>query len=183
MSIDPVALSRAVSHALRHDPRAYGLEPDEQGWVDVDDLVAALRSVDVAWAELSAGDIDSMIEASTKRRHELRDARIRATYGHSTPDRIQYEPREPPPVLYHGTTRKAVARILAQGLQPRSRQYVHLSGDVDTARRVGQRRDRTPVILEVQAREAHGAGVQFFRPGNGVWLADVVPPQFVRRLV
>ena len=32
-NIDPVALSRVVSHALRHEPWLYELELDEDGWV------------------------------------------------------------------------------------------------------------------------------------------------------
>ena len=181
MGIDPVRLSKTVSHALRHEPDAYGLEPDEQGWVDIEDLLGPLRAMRVAWADLTAGDLDDMIEGSAKRRYEISGDRIRATYGHSTPDRIVYEPREPPLVLYHGTTSEAASKILAEGLQPRTRQYVHLSGDVDTARLVGRRRTPSPVILEVRALDANRAGVPFFRPSDIVWLSDPVPPAFLRR--
>ncbi|HZX88363.1 MAG TPA: RNA 2'-phosphotransferase [Reyranella sp.] len=36
-------LSRAVSHALRHEPWLYELELDEEGWTSVDALIAALQ--------------------------------------------------------------------------------------------------------------------------------------------
>lgn len=36
-------LSRAVSHALRHEPWLYELELDGEGWTSVDDLLQALR--------------------------------------------------------------------------------------------------------------------------------------------
>jgi RNA:NAD 2'-phosphotransferase (TPT1/KptA family) len=35
-------LSKAVSHALRHEPSAYGLVPDARGWVKVQDLPVSL---------------------------------------------------------------------------------------------------------------------------------------------
>jgi putative RNA 2'-phosphotransferase len=37
-----VALSKTISHALRHAPDQYGLELDEAGWVDVAELTRAL---------------------------------------------------------------------------------------------------------------------------------------------
>ena len=52
---------------------------------------------------------------------------------------------EPPEVLYHGTGEKYAASIDAQGLLPKGRLYIHLSGDEDTARSVGIRHGR-PVI-------------------------------------
>lgn len=38
-----INLSRAVSHALRHEPWLYELELDEEGWVAVEALTAALQ--------------------------------------------------------------------------------------------------------------------------------------------
>jgi putative RNA 2'-phosphotransferase len=182
MGIDDTALSRTVSHALRHDPAAYGIELDAQGWVEVAELVAALRRVTTEWADLTERDVVEMVERSAKRRHEIDGGRIRATYGHSTPDRIDHPVAEPPTTLYHGTTRSALPAILAEGLRPMPRQYVHLSGDVVTARRVGGRRDREPPVVEVLAGAASRSGVRFYRTGDGVWLADHVPAEFLREL-
>ena len=36
-------ISRVLSHALRHDPGYYGLTLDPEGWVDLKDMVGALR--------------------------------------------------------------------------------------------------------------------------------------------
>ena len=40
------------------------------------------------------------------------------------------------------------------------RQYVHLSIDVETATRVGKRRDPEPVILKIDTEAAQKAGIQ-----------------------
>lgn len=43
----------------------------------------------------------------------------------------------PPDILYHGTGEKYVSSIDKEGLLPKSRLYVHLSKDEDTAVNVG----------------------------------------------
>jgi RNA:NAD 2''-phosphotransferase len=44
MAIDLERLSRTLSHALRHDPRQYGLNMDMKGWVQLDELLNALQT-------------------------------------------------------------------------------------------------------------------------------------------
>lgn len=172
-------LSKAASHALRHEPWLYELELDAEGWVAAGDLLSALRSEHPEWASLSEGDLAEMISQSEKQRHELLHGRIRALYGHSTPQRLLKEQCAPPGVLYHGTAPATAARIKAEGLKPMSRQYVHLSADVATAKQVGRRKASGPVVLTIEAGSAHAAGVAFYRGNDHVWLADFVPTNFV----
>ncbi len=179
MTIDYRQLSKTIAVALRHDPEKFGLTLDAEGWTPVKDLLAALRSRRREWRNLTEADLAAMIEQSTKRRYELADGRIRAYYGHSIAEKIEKTPAEPPQVLYHGTTPQAVASILADGLKPMSRQYVHLSTDSQTARLVARRRTAAPVILEVQALAAHRAGIAFYLGNEDVWLAEHIPPQFI----
>lgn len=120
-----------------------------------------------------------MIEASDKRRYEIAGEHVRALYGHSLPGRISKPRSEPPGVLFHGTAPTVVSAILAEGLRPMNRQYVHLSVDEQTAQVVGRRRCDVPVILEVAAGEAERAGVQFWCGNDDVWLAESVPPAYV----
>lgn len=179
MSLDLVAISKAVSHALRHDPSRYGLAPDAEGWVDVADLLRALGTHRQAWAGLTAAELDAMMANSAKRRFEVLDGRIRASYGHSMPARIERVPTAPPDVLYHGTRASSVPAILAEGLRRMARQNVHLSADVETAAIVGSRRGGRPVILRVDAAAAHAAGVPFFHVDGTVWLSDSLDPGFL----
>ena len=60
-------------------------------------------------------------------------------------------PREPPPVLYHGTATRFIDSILREGLKPQARLHVHLSIDLATAQRVGQRHS-TATVLTVDAQ-------------------------------
>lgn len=59
-----------------------------------------------------------------------------------------------------------------------SRHHVHLSKDVETARKVGMRHGR-PVIFAIAATNMHQAGFMFYCSDNGVWLVDEVPPQYL----
>ncbi|KPF52062.1 RNA 2'-phosphotransferase [Novosphingobium sp. AAP1] len=176
---DLSSLSRAVSHALRHEPWLYELELDEAGWVPIEDLLGALRTEKPAWAGMGEADLVYMIEQSEKKRHELRDGKIRALYGHSVPQRLSKEAAPPPAVLYHGTAPATVALIKEAGLRPMGRQYVHLSADTATAKQVGKRKAGKPVILSVRAGEAHRAGVPFYLGNDQVWLADMIGPEFI----
>ena len=172
-------ISRIVSHALRHEPWAYELELDEQGWTDVEVLLAALRRESPEWADLTERDLVEMIAASSKRRHELAAGKIRALYGHSVPDRLLKVPAPPPERLFHGTAPAAVAKIRDEGLLPKGRQYVHLSVNRDEAVAVGKRKAPVPVILLIRARDAWNDGVPFYSGNERVWLADSVPWAYI----
>ena len=177
--IDAVELSHVVSHALRHEPWLYELELEPEGWVTINQLLDALQAERTEWRHLSAADLASMIKQSTKPRHEIKDGKIRAVYGHSVPGRVIYQPRVPYAVLYHGTAPGTARAVLEDGLRPMGRQYVHLSVDTDMAVRVGSRKDSVPVVLVVNTANACRAGVKFYPASDIVWLADYVPAAYL----
>lgn len=178
---DLTQLSREVSYALRHAPWEYELEIDCQGWVLVEQLLDALHE-SVCWADVTKEDLAAMIHQSDKKRHEMVDGRIRAFYGHSIPMKIIKEPQEPPHILYHGTAKRFLPSIIEYGLKHKSRQYVHLSQDIKTAKIVGKRRDSCPVILKINAHMAYQEGISFYIGNEKVWLADDIPPQYIEIL-
>lgn len=177
--IDLVSLSKTVSHALRHEPWLYELELNTDGWVSVAQLLASLRIERECWKELSESDLLAMILTSSKRRHEMREGRIRAIYGHSIPESLKRLPSCPPETLFHGTSPASVESIKQNGLLPMGRQNVHLSVDEATASEVGRRKSKAAVLLRVNARLAFDSGIAFYEGNGRVWLADVVPSQFI----
>ncbi|MCX7921401.1 MAG: RNA 2'-phosphotransferase [Clostridia bacterium] len=176
--MDYQELSKEVSYALRHAPWEYELELDENGWVEIDQLLDSLR-FSSEWQHISEVDLNTMIAKSEKKRHEISNGKIRALYGHSIPHKIIKEAKEPPEILYHGTARYFVPLIKEKGLIPKGRQYVHLSVDVGTALQVGKRRDEKPVLLKVNAKNAWGEGVNFYLGNDKVWLADQIPSKYI----
>jgi putative RNA 2'-phosphotransferase len=174
-----VELSKEISYALRNAPWEYELELDEQGFVPIAQLLHALNESNKFEREIVQADLEEIIATSEKKRHEIVGDKIRALYGHTVPQIIKKEPGIPPAVLYHGTTHRALPQILQDGLKPMQRQYVHLSIDVETATRVGKRRDPEPVILKIDTEAAQKAGIQFYIGNDKVWLCNRVPKECI----
>jgi len=176
--MDYLKLSKEVSYALRHAPWEYELELNDEGWVDIRQLLFSLHE-SMEWQGLCEQDLHVMIEKSDKKRHEISDGRVRALYGHSIPQKILKEPKTPPEILYHGTARRYVQSIKEKGLLPQNRQYVHLSVDTETALQVGKRRDDEPILLKVQALRAWKEDIKFYLGNEKVWLADIIPTTYI----
>lgn len=70
---------------------------------------------------------------------------------------------------------------MASGLAKMRRHHVHLSSDVEIARRVGARRGK-PFVLVIDARAMDAEGTLFYVTENKVWLTDNVPARFLTRL-
>ncbi|MDN8618030.1 RNA 2'-phosphotransferase [Variovorax ginsengisoli] len=170
--------SKFLSYILRHEPQSIGLSLDTEGWARVDALIEAAVKHERA---LDRALIEQVVTTSEKKRFALSadGASIRAVQGHSTDSvAISFEEKVPPAVLYHGTATRFMESIRAQGLLPGSRQYVHLSTDVQTAINVGQRHGK-PVVLTIASGFMHTQGFSFLRAENGVWLTASVPSAFI----
>ena len=174
-------MSKEISYALRHAPWEYELEMDEGGWVPIEQLLDALNRTE-KWGDIGETDLNEMIEKAEKKRHELAEGKIRALYGHSIPMKISKEEKMPPNILYHGTARRFVKSINESGLLPQSRQYVHLSQDIDTAETIGLRHDDKPCILAIDAKVAWNDGIKFYFGNEKVWLADKIPSKYIRKM-
>jgi putative RNA 2'-phosphotransferase len=173
-----VEVSKFLSYVLRHQPESIGLVLDNEGWAEIDALIAGAAQ---AGRQLDRAIIAAVVAGSDKKRFALSadGARIRAVQGHSTESvAIAYAEKVPPDLLYHGTATRFMNSIRAQGLLPGSRHHVHLSADAETAVKVGQRHGK-PQVLVVAAGEMHRQGHKFFQAENGVWLTADVPAIFL----
>ncbi|WP_144941706.1 RNA 2'-phosphotransferase [Paenibacillus sp. 32O-W] len=170
---EEISLSKFMTKILRHTPQEYGIVLESRdGSCPTAALLQAVRSRP-KWKAVTMEEIEQVVRNSDKQRFEINGDRIRARYGHSH-QKLSYEPGQPPDVLYHGTNMFVLQEILAEGLRPMGRQYVHLSEGLHFASLAGQRRGQL-VILAVDTRKAHEQGTQFYYAGNEVWLADEVP--------
>ena len=178
MSVERRA-SGLASKVLRHDPGYIGLELSSDGWASVTQL---LKGFEKKGLVITKDQLKTIVETNNKKRFELSGDgnRIRAVQGHSVEVDLEFEPKEPPMFLFHGTVPDFLESIFAQGLQKRSRNHVHLSADIATATQVGSRRGK-PVILIIDALEAHKDGVAFYQAKNGVWLAESVDPKYIKK--
>ena len=177
--MDYLKLSKEISYALRHHPEEYGLILDDEGYVNINDLINSINSKNHYPKEITIDDLYEVIRISDKKRLDIKDNLVRALYGHSVETTIKKDESTPPEVLYHGTSHKAIDSIISDGLKPMSRQYVHLSTDIDTAKLVGLRRDENPIILVIDAKKAYEDGIKFYVGNDKVWLSESLPPKYI----
>jgi putative RNA 2'-phosphotransferase len=172
-----VKISKFLSLVLRHQPGKIGLTLDAQGWANVDEL---LSKANQHGAALTRPLLNEVVEQNDKQRFafDAGGTRIRANQGHSIKIDLGLEPIAPPECLYHGTATRFIEAIRQKGLLRGRRDYVHLSPDEATARKVGARHGE-PVVLVVKAGEMQAAGFVFYRAANGVWLTDYVPSEYL----
>lgn len=169
-----VQISKFLSLVLRHRPEKIELSLDENSWANVDELLEKLPF------QIDFAKLEEIVSTNDKKRFAFSDdfKKIRANQGHSIQVDLNLTPAEPPEILFHGTPTNSLQSIRRQGLKKGKRHHVHLSPDVETARRVGGRRGKA-VVLKILSGEMHRAGHQFFQSENGVWLVDRVPRAFL----
>jgi len=170
--------SKFISLILRHKPDVIGITLDEHGWASVDELIAGVSKTH----PLNMSMLEQIVAEDEKQRYSFNEDKtlIRANQGHSIPVDVELEEKEPPEILFHGTGEKYVDSINREGLISKSRLYVHLSADEETAVKVGQRHGK-PVVFKVKSGEMHRDGFKFYCSVNGVWLTKSVPAEYLER--
>lgn len=172
-------LSKFISLILRHKPEVIGISLDEHGWANVDELLAGIGRTRL----IDMGILEEIVRMDEKQRYTFNEdhTRIRANQGHSIQVDVELEEKEPPEYLFHGTGRKYMESIDQTGLIPKNRLYVHLSGDQETAVKVGKRHGE-PIVYQVAAGAMSRGGHKFWRSANGVWLAKHVPLEYLEKM-
>ena len=173
-----VKVSKYLSKHLRHQPQSLGLTLQPGGWVGVEELLAACAK---SRFFISRAQLDAVVADNDKQRFSFDESgeRIRANQGHSVEVDLALVAQLPPETLYHGTGAGSVEAIRREGLLKLRRHHVHLSPNVETARRVGARHGK-PHLFVVDTQAMHVAGHLFYCSDNGVWLTDHIPPEFLR---
>ena len=149
MKMSLTSTSKFVSLILRHKPETIGIQLDEHGWANVDELIAGISKT----REFNREILEEIVWTDNKQRFTFNEdkTKIRANQGHSIPVDVELPAAIPPETLWHGTGEKYVASIDQQGLIPKGRLYVHLSSDAATATKVGSRHGK-PVLYIVKTK-------------------------------
>lgn len=157
--------SRKLAYLLRHNMNSPLLV---DGWCDIG-YVCDMLSIRIE-------DILRLVEKDDKGRYEISgdNTKVRALYGHSLPVELGLKPVAPPDILYHGTSETAFSSIQSVGIMPRSRNFVHLSDDIETARKVAKRHSENIMVIQVNAKKMFEDGCSFFNPVGHTWLVKQV---------
>lgn len=173
--------SKFISLILRHKPETIGITLDEHGWADVKELIDGINAA--GGHQLNIAALEEIVRSDEKQRYSFNDDHtlIRANQGHSIPVDVELEEKEPPAILYHGTGDKYTSSIDQQGLIPKSRLYVHLSANIETAVKVGKRHGK-PVVYSVDCQIMAADGYRFYLSANQVWLTKEVPLRYLTKM-
>jgi putative RNA 2'-phosphotransferase len=174
-------LGRVLTGILRHFPDRYQLTMDPHGWVPLAAIVRAVSQKHPAYHWLRVTHLVAIVETDAKGRYEVRDDKVRATYGHTLEVDLDLPTENIPDFLYFPVTAEEATIVLEVGLKPSDRKRVHLSKTAEDARAAGSVRTPEPVILEVDTRKARDSGLVIMRAGKTVYLVDQVPSDYLRR--
>jgi putative RNA 2'-phosphotransferase len=171
-------VSQFLCFVLRHEPKSISLDIDSNGWVSVSQLLKNMSTQPKI--AISIKELENIVSSDDKNRYSFKGHNqfIRCNQGHSVESvNITFEKYSPKDDMYHGTAYKNLDSILKNGLMPQSRHYVHLSFDVETAKKVGKRHSKSsdPVILVI----SRDAPLEFFMTENGVINTKKVPAEYI----
>jgi putative RNA 2'-phosphotransferase len=174
----PSHISTFLNLVLRHKPHLFNVQVDENGWVDVHELIAIINERDVPLTITLLKEIVATTPNQGFTFNEDR-SRIRANQGQHIKIDFAFNQQHPPQILYHVTENKFLSSIKKGGLDKIGRQHVHLSADERTAIKVTAKKGRS-VILIIDAAKMQKDGFLFYLSQNGVWLTDHVPVAYIR---
>lgn len=166
-------LARMLAYVLGRRPDEFGLIPDADGFVKIKDLLKALHEED-GWGYVNPSHLNEVRLSVPNAPFEIREDRIRCT-DRDLPG-LEAAARELPKLLFACIRRRAYPHVHTKGIHPSSYPQVVLAADRGMAERLGRRIDPDPVILTVSVRSAGEAGVAFDPSGEGLFLADHIPP-------
>lgn len=169
---------KELAFLLRHDKKAFskGLI-DKLGWRRCEELCEKMK---ILYDEL----VD-IFETDNKNRYEFNSTwtKIRARQGHSIPVDMSFaEYIGPKEFLYHGTDGKFIKAIRKNGIRKQTRQYVHLSPDIETAEKVGRRHGDHLYVIKIDMQAMMKDGIKIWMSTNGVYLVDYVDPKYFKEI-
>ncbi|WP_300484981.1 RNA 2'-phosphotransferase [Flavobacterium sp.] len=172
-------ISKFLSLLLRHQPEKIGLQLDENGWANVEELIEKSAAKNYIFTN---EELEEIVATNDKKRFAFNtdQSKIRASQGHSLDIELALETQIPPEFLFHGTAEKFERAIRTEGIKKMNRQHVHLSQNQETAHKVGSRHGK-PVILTILSGQMHNEGIAFYQSENGVWLTDFVDPKYISK--
>ncbi len=174
-------ISKILSLALRHKPYVLGIDLDKNGWADVQFLLTQIdKKMNLT---LSFEELCEVVSKNDKQRFSFNEDKtlIRANQGHSIQVDVELEECVPPNTLYHGTATKYEQAIDNIGLISKNRLHVHLSADLETAKKVGKRHGEL-LVYQVDCKKMKEENYIFYLSKNNVWLTPEVPRIYLKKL-
>lgn len=171
-------LGRSLAGILRHG--RFELTMDDQGFVDMRDIVGVVKENNPRMHWLRPHHIVALVDTDPKGRYQVSGNVVKATYGHTIELDMALNTENVPDYLYYPTAPEETDLILESGLYPSDRAMVHLSLTYQDAFRAGSVRVEQPVILEIDVNACFNAGYDIGKAAKTVFLCRHVPPECLR---
>lgn len=168
-------LGRSLAGILRHG--RFDLSMDDQGFVDMRDIVGVIKEKNPRMHWLRPHHIVALVDTDPKGRYQVSGNVVRATYGHTIELDMVLNTENVPDYLYYPTAPEETDLILESGLYPSDRVMVHLSLTYQDAFNAGSVRVEQPVILEIDVNACFDAGYDIGKAAKTVFLCKHVPPE------
>lgn len=174
-----VSLSRFISLVLRHKSEAAKVRIEDNGWTNTKTLIDNIN--EFTKYNITMELLEKIVKEDDKGRYSFNEdkSQIRANQGHSIDVNMKFDEILPPEFLYHGTADKYIYNISKEGIKKRTRNFVHLSKDLDTAIKVGSRHGDCRV-LKIRALDMYKDNYKFFISENGVYLTEYIPVKYIK---
>lgn len=176
-------LAKTICYQLRHNSSEAGLELDEFGYANIDELAMELSTED--GPQVSRDDIMKVVSEDKKSRYRVKGNLIKCNFGHSIKVSLEDEDNVDeiiPDTLYHGTNIDRLDSIFSEGIVPKSRQFVHVTSLLDIAINVGLRHCKEAselVILKIDAKSMIEDGFKVFPTESTTYLVDYIPSKYI----
>jgi putative RNA 2'-phosphotransferase len=163
-------------YILGHRPDEFGLVPDKEGFITYKELLWAIHE-EPGWGYVRQGHINEVLMGKERDLFQSEDKQIRALDRRWHLD-LHNPTLSSPKILFTPIRRKAHPFVMEKGLKSIEGRHIILTSDRDMATRIGLRRDRNPVLLEIMAALAQEKGI-FFYPFGHLFLTTDIPVRFI----
>lgn len=169
-------LCRFLAYVLGRRPDEFGLVPDSSGRVSVKELLQALHEEE-GWGHVRQGSINELMMDQGRNFFRLEGGYMKAAERHF-PQPFPAEPGDLPKLLHTPVRARAHPVVIEKGVAAPEGRWIVLSASKSMALRIGRRKDKAPVILDIGTFSARAAGVGFFSFGD-LLLAESLPHESI----
>ncbi|KAG2736904.1 hypothetical protein G9P44_000994 [Scheffersomyces stipitis] len=168
-----IQISKAMSYLLRHAAVKEKLAIDEDGYVQIADLLKHQR---LKTFRTSTADLERVVQNDNKQRYTIKDNAICANQGHSIKsvgsDNLELLTLETiPSEVYHGTYRNKLGLIYSSGgLNRLRRNHIHMTSKAYSVK--SGIRYNANVLIYIDVAKCMEAGIKFYKSLNDVILSE-----------
>ena len=163
-------------YILGHRPDEFGLVPDSEGFIPYKELLQAIHEEE-GWRYVRRSHINEVLLGGDRSLFESEDERIRSAEQRWELD-LHTPARFIPKILFTAVRRKAHPVVMEKGLRAARNRYLTLTPVREMALRIGRRRDKEPVLLEILSDADREGRALFFSFGD-LFLSPQIPPRFI----